>query len=101
MMYAVERVNIYLEEEKLGALRALSEQRDEPVAALVREAVDDWLRSQNVRALSPDEWERRFDALLKRRDRIAEELDVTEAEVEQDVMAAVKEVRRNRAARRR
>jgi hypothetical protein len=67
----------------------------------VREAVDAWLEAQGARRLPQDEWERRFADLLERRDRIAKERGFDEAEVERDVMDAVREVRRARAARRR
>jgi hypothetical protein len=97
----MRRTNIYLEDEQLELLRGLGEQRGEPVAVLVREAVDSWLGAQGVRRLTDDEWQRRFDALLERRDRIARERDFDETDVERDVMAAVREVRRARAARRR
>src|SRR5215217_6638379 len=48
--------------------------------------------------LSDDEWQRRFEALLDRRDRLAEERGFGEEQVERDVKAAVREVRRTRAA---
>jgi Ribbon-helix-helix domain len=100
-VWAMRRTNIYLEEDQLATLQALGERRGVPVARLVREAVDKWLEAQGVRRVSRDEWERRFDALLERRNRIWEELDVTEEEVERDVARAVREVRSARAARRR
>ena len=49
MMYGgstMKRTNIYRDDEQLELLRSLGERRGEPVAALVREAVDDWLRAQ-------------------------------------------------------
>ncbi len=92
------RTNIYLDEEQLGALRAVSESRGESVAALVRYAVDHWLAENGVREIPADEWERRFDALLSRRTRVARRLTPTPARVERDVTAAVAEVR---SARRR
>ncbi len=97
----MQRTNIYLAEEQLDALRRVGESRDVPVASLVREAIDDWLEKQGVRAVAEDEWRRRFEALLRRRDKIAKERRFTEKEVERDVMEAVREVRRARAARRR
>ena len=97
----MKRTNIYLDDEQLELLRGLGEQRGEPVAALVREAVDSWLGAQGARRVTDDEWQRRFDALLRRRARIAKERGFDEADVERDVMAAVREVRRARAARRR
>jgi hypothetical protein len=97
----MKRTNIYLDDEQLELLRELGRQRGAPVAELVREAVDDWLRANGARRLPEDEWQRRFAALLERRDRIARERGFDEAEVEREVMAAVREVRRARAARRR
>jgi hypothetical protein len=95
------RTNIYLDEQQLDLLRGLADQRGRPVAELVREAVDSWLDDQEVRRLPPDEWDARFDALLTRRARIAAERGFEPAEVERDVMDAVREVRRARSARRR
>jgi predicted DNA-binding protein len=97
----MQRTNIYLPEEQIQALRAVAEQRGDTVASLVREAIDSWLEANGVRVLGEDEWERRFDALLERRRVAARELKLTEEDVERDVMAAVKEVRKARAARRR
>jgi hypothetical protein len=97
----MKRTNIYLDDEQLELLRKLGERRGEPVAVLVREAVDSWLAAQGARRLSEDEWQRRFEALLERRNRIADEGSFDEAQVGRDVMAAVREVRRARAARRR
>jgi hypothetical protein len=97
----MQRTNIYLSDEQLELLRRLSERRGQPVAVLVREALDHWLREQGARPIPRDEWERRFDALLSRRDDVAGRLDISEEEVERDVMEAVREVRRARAARRR
>ncbi|MGH2920734.1 MAG: ribbon-helix-helix domain-containing protein [Gaiellaceae bacterium] len=97
----MKRTNIYLNDDQLELLRGLGEARGEPVAVLVREAVDSWLTAQGARRIPRDEWERRFDALLRRRDRIAREQGFTEEEVERDVMEAIREVRNARAARRR
>jgi hypothetical protein len=97
----MRRTNIYLDEQQLDLLRGLSDRRGQPVAELVREAVDSWLGAQGVRRLPPDEWRSRFDALLARRARIAKEKGFKPEDVERDVMEAVREVRRARAARRR
>jgi|SRR2546422_8372054 len=97
----MRRTNIYLDERQLDLLRGLADRRGRPVAELVREAVDSWLESQGARRLSRDEWEERFDALLARRARIAKERGFDPAEVERDVMDAVRKERRARAARRR
>jgi hypothetical protein len=96
----MKRTNIYLSDGQLGALKAVAAERDVPVAVLVREAVDSWLDSQGVRLLGEDEWQRRFEELLERRRRTADELGVSAEAVDADVLAEVKEVRRARAARR-
>jgi predicted DNA-binding protein len=100
-VWAMQRTNIYLDEEQLASLRGLSERRGQPVAALVREAIDEWLSAQGVRRIPDDEWQRRFSALLERRARIADDQGFSQEEVERDVMEAVREVRKARAARRR
>ena len=76
----VRRTNIYLSDEQLDALRRVGAQRNVPVAELVREAVDEWLRTRRVRPIPKDEWDRRFDTLLRRRDAIAKELERGEEE---------------------
>jgi hypothetical protein len=100
-VWAMRRTNIYLDEGQLEALRGLSDRRGQPVAELVRDAIDEWLSAQGVRRIPEDEWQRRFAALLARRTRIAEEQGFTQEDVDRDVMEAVREVRKARAARRR
>ena len=95
----MKRTNIYLDDFQLGLLKEVSERRGEPVAVLVREAVDAWLKEQGVRRIEPDEWTRRFDALLARRDEIAKRRRFDPDEVEADVAAAIREVRKARPAR--
>jgi hypothetical protein len=97
----MQRTNIYLSEEQLEALKRVSEHRAQPVAELVREAVDKWLSSQKVRPIPDDEWRDRFGELLARRMRLAREREWTDEEVERDVTAALRDVRRARTARRR
>ena len=97
----MQRTNIYLGQEQLEALRRLGEQRGEPVAALVREAVEAWLQSQGVSVISEDEWQTRFAALLRRTGQRAKRSGWAFDKVERDVAAAVREVRRARPARRR
>jgi hypothetical protein len=97
----MRRTNIYLSEEQLRALKALGDSRGEPVSGLVREALDEYLRAQGVQVLDADEWQKRFDTLLERRDRIAKKRGFKEKDVERDVAEAVREVRKARAARRR
>jgi hypothetical protein len=96
----MKRTNIYLDDEQLELLRSLGERRGEPVAVLVREAVDSWLEAQGARRIPADERQRRFEALLRRRDRIWSELGVSEEEVEREVAEAIREMRKARAARR-
>jgi hypothetical protein len=96
----MHRTNIYLDDEQLASLRGLSERRGESVATLVRQAIDEWLSAQGVRRIPEDEWRRRFSALLERRARVADQEGFSEADVERDVMDAVREVRRARATRR-
>jgi hypothetical protein len=48
-----------------------------------------------------DEWQRRFSGLLERRARIADEQGFAQEKVERDVIDAVREARKIRAARRR
>lgn len=102
-MYDVymRRTNIYLADQQLNLLRRVSESRGRPVAQLVRDAVDSWLAAQGVRAIPKDEWEARFDALLERRQKVAERRGWTEEQVVRDVDEAVREVRRMRATHRR
>jgi hypothetical protein len=97
----MRRTNIYLEEEQDALLRRLSEQRKQPVAALVRAAVDEWLERQGVQAVEEDEWQRRFTALLNRRAWVGETAEYHEQQVAADVAAVVTEVRAQRASARR
>jgi hypothetical protein len=104
MMYdrcPMRRTNIYLSDEQLETLRALADQRGEPVAELVRQAVDDWLAGQGVRLVSEDEWTQRFQSLLARRRRVANDKGWSSEDVERNVSLAVAEVRKARGARRR
>jgi hypothetical protein len=96
----MRRTTIYLSEEQLRSLKTLGESRGVPVSGLIREALDEYLRVQGVRVFHA-QWQKRFDALLERRDRIAKERGLKEEDVERDVGEAVREVRRARAARRR
>ncbi len=93
----MRRTNIYLDERQLQLLRLLSEEQGVPVAQLVRAAVDNWLESQGVRAVSEDEWQRRFTTLLDRRRRLATERQFDPAEVEEAVRQAIAEMRAGRS----
>ena len=92
------RTNIYLDDEQLRLLRHMGADRGQPVAELVREAIGEWLERQGARPVGDDEWQRRFGALLARREQVTGALDLNEDQVEKDVLAAIREVR---AARRR
>jgi predicted DNA-binding protein len=100
-VWTMRRTNIYLDDEQLASLRGLSKQRGQPVATLVREAIDEWLAVQGVRRIPEDEWRERLSALLERRRRIADETGWTQEEVDRDAIEAVRDVRKARAARRR
>jgi hypothetical protein len=97
----VRRTNVYLDDRQLHLLRSLGVQRGQPVAGLVRTAVDEWLTRQGARELPADEWQARFDALLHRRASAAEQADLDPQTVEADVTAAVNEVRTGQARARR
>jgi hypothetical protein len=97
----MRRTNIYLSEEQLNTLHAIAEQRAVPMAELVRQALDEWLRAQGLRVLGEDEWLSRFDALLSRRRRAVDGSRPSPTSVERDVARAVREVRRAGPARRR
>lgn len=96
----MRRTNIYLSDPQHRALRALADQRGVPMSEMIREAIEKWLSAQGLTALPEDEWQSRFAQLLARRRGVADRLDMTEAEVADDVAAAATEVRRLRAARR-
>ncbi|SRR5713226_6027668 len=97
----MKRTNVYLDERQLSVLRSLGERRGQPVAELIRSAVDDWLGRQGVVPIPEDEWGERFEQLLTRRRRVAEELGVDERRIQHDVDQVVREVRKARAAGRR
>jgi hypothetical protein len=90
---AMKRTNIYLEERHLIALRAVAESRGESVAALIRDALDEWLAEHGIEVLDQGEWERRFDGLLARGRARARKSDLDEAGVEKEVARAIREVR--------
>ncbi|HSH61908.1 MAG TPA: ribbon-helix-helix protein, CopG family [Acidimicrobiales bacterium] len=91
----MRRTNIYLDDRQLDLLGKLSQLRGEPVAQLVRQAVDEWLTEQGVTAVDEDEWARRFRMLLERRRRAAGEHGWSQDEIEAAVVEAVGEIRRS------
>jgi hypothetical protein len=100
-VWTMRRTNVYLDDRQLAILRSLGESRGQPVAELIRQAVDAWLGAQNVREIPENEWAQRFDRLLARRRAVAAEIGVDAARVERDVHQAVREWRKARTARRR
>jgi Ribbon-helix-helix protein, copG family len=97
----MRRTNIYLAEDQIRALQALSDRRGAPMAELVREAIDEWLKSQGVQVLDEDEWAKRFETLLARRRAVGKRRSPSPTELDRDVAEAIREVRRTRAAGRR
>lgn len=86
---AMQRTNIYLEEEQLRALKLLATEDRQSVAELVRTAVDDYLAKRTT-----DEtlWRERLAMLLARiRSRVPG--DVSPVVIETDIEAARDEVR--------
>ncbi len=96
----MQRTNVYLDGRQLDLLRQLGAQRGQPVAGLVREAVDEWLERRGARLVNPDEWADRFSALLDRRSEVAAGIRPEQEQVDADVADAVAEVRSERARRR-
>lgn len=93
----MKRTNIYLDEHQDALLRRLSRQRKQPVAALVRGAVDEWLERQGARVVDEDEWQRRFTSLLDRRADKERAAGFEEHQVATDVSSVVAEVRAQRS----
>lgn len=99
-VYAMKRTNIYLDQRQLDLLGRVAGEQGTSVAALVRAAVDAWLAARGVKAVPEGDWERRFRVLMGRRRAIARQRGFRQEDVDRDVMAAVREVRRARRARR-
>lgn len=99
-VYAMKRTNIYLDRVQLEVLGRAAEEQGTSVAALVRAAVDAWIRARGLKALPPDDWERRFASLMERRRKIALRLGLTQEKVDKAVDRAIREVREARRARR-
>ena len=97
----MQRTNIYLDDQQISALRQLADQRQQPVALLVRQAINAWLHAQGVQVMTEDEWQRRFAGLLGHRQATARLSRFDADQVAQHVAAAVREVRSTRSARRR
>jgi hypothetical protein len=96
----MQQPTITLTEAQLTALSEVAAERGASISARVREAVDAWLAREGDGVADREEWGRRLDLLLQRRRRIAETLELDEADVERDVERAVREVRERPARRR-
>ncbi len=95
----MQRTNIYLDDEQADLLRRIADQRGTAMSVLIREAIDAWLAAQGARPIGPDEWERRFEALIGRRRTIAQREGFDPDDVERDVMAEIRAMRQGRRAR--
>jgi hypothetical protein len=93
----MRRTNIYLDENQLQALKRLAVTEDQSVAAVVRDAVDTYLKD---RASDDVAWSKELKQLLERvQSRIPP--DITPDEIEADITSAREEVRQARRAVRR
>ncbi|NMP24149.1 ribbon-helix-helix protein, CopG family [Sulfobacillus harzensis] len=89
----MQRTNIYLDEDQLRLLKHLAAEENKPVADLVRQAVDQFLRSRLENDVT---WQNDMTALIERvRNRVSHAIDPDE--IERDVRQAKQDVR---AARR-
>jgi hypothetical protein len=95
----MERTNIYLEASQRRKLRLLSDATGEPVAAIVREAVDEYLAGRGVTEHASADWRGSLGKLLDRRAAVSADFD--QEEVDREVQAALREVRAERKAGRR
>lgn len=96
-VWAMERTNIYLEASQRRKLRLLSDATGEPVAAIVREAVDEYLAGKAIADAPSDDWRERLGRLLDSRREMSAAFD--QDEVDREVQAALREVRAERRAR--
>ena len=49
----MKRVSLYLSEPQIEAFQSLAQQRDRPVAELIREALDEFLRNRGGHTAKP------------------------------------------------
>lgn len=92
----MHRTNLYLEDEKLEALRDLAARQRRTLSDVLRQAVDAYL---NESGAADKAWEDRLDRLLERvRSRLPQ--DVSPEEIEADITAARQEVRQAHRATR-
>lgn len=92
----MRRTNIYLDEDQLQALKRLAATEDQSVAAVVRDAVDTYLKD---RAADDAAWSEELRQLLERvQSRVPPH--ITPEEIEADITAVSEELRRERIAAR-
>jgi hypothetical protein len=106
----VKRTNIYLDEEQDRLLRHLSVEEGRSFADVVREALNEYLARRGIssasrvvgpcRQIPEGEWQARFGDVL-RRIRATRVPDETTDDLEGDITTARREMRQERAARRR
>lgn len=94
----MRRTNIYLDDEQIARLTMLAGRQGVAMAALVREAIEEYLGKRAPEPLGVDEWKRRFDELLARRRTAAAQAGWAADAVDRDVAAAVSAVRKRRRA---
>ncbi len=96
---AMRRTNLYLDPDKLRALKMLAASEDASVSDLVREAIDTLIdRRLHVRAADPRATTT-LDDVLRRVD--AKRPQLTQDEIDHDIAEALTESRADRTTRRR
>ena len=85
----MQRTNIYLDEDQLRLLKHLAAEENKPVADLVRQAVDQFLRNRLENAVT---WQSDMAALIERvRSRVS--LAIDPDEIESDIREARQDAR--------
>ena len=96
----MRRTNLYLDPEKLRALKMLAANEDASVSDLVREAIDTMIDGRlNERAPADPRTTTMLDDVLRRVD--GKRPPLSQDEIDRDVAEAVTEARSDRANRRR
>ena len=81
----MQRTNIYLDEDQLRLLKHLAAEKNKPVADLVRQAVDQFLRSRLENDVT---WQGDMTALIERvRSRVSPAID--RDEIERDIRSPI------------
>lgn len=97
----LKRTNIYLEDEQISKFKALGQARGQSSAAVVRDALNEWLDERSVRVVGDEERKQRLEKLFARRQNIADRLDLDPDKVEKLVAGEVTAYRREQKAARR